>query len=113
MKLSTSGIFLILFGLVTATWLARVIIDPSTPGVNVYRFGAKWFVYTYVTAFGVLLLPFAAIFLICAIVTTFGTRNYRFALSIALVVTALWAAVGTYGFWYATCRENHSVAYCQ
>lgn len=101
-----------LLALATVAWLFSVIAQPDSAGVNVIRFGLKWFVYTYVLAASVyVLIPFTVLFAIAAPIGWLVARRQglRNAYKIAFFPTVLWTVVGSFGNWYGHYR-NQSAA---
>lgn len=56
--------------LASIAWIISILIEPDPQGVNVVRFGLKWFVYTYsMAAIVSVLMPFVPAFAIGALVS--------------------------------------------
>lgn len=94
-----------LIAVITIAWLVYVYIEPDPEGVNVARFGIKWFVYTYLMAAIVFVLtPFCFVFAVGVAINWLAFRKPKIwaAYRVAFIVAAAWAALGTYGFWYAS-----------
>jgi hypothetical protein len=94
-----------LIALITVAWLVSVFIEPDPAGVNVARFGIKWFIYTYLMAAVVyVLVPFCFVFSVGAAINWLAFRNpkYQTAYRVAFIVAAAWTALGNYGVWYAS-----------
>ena len=94
-----------LIALITIAWFVSVLIEPDPPGLNIVRFGLKWFVYTYLMAATVyVLIPFCFLFSVGAAISRLASRNptYWAAYRFAFIVATAWTALGNYGIWYAS-----------
>jgi hypothetical protein len=75
----------------TVAWAESVFIDPIGGLFN------TWLVASLTFA-----LIFLLIFVPLALVTSFRTKNYRYAYWVAFIPTAIWSVVlGPFGTWYA------------
>lgn len=72
------------------------------------------FVYTFTSATAFWLIPFLIVFAISAGINrlTSGRPNYWSIYRGCLVAAVLFWLVGSFGLYYANCRETQSVAYC-
>ena len=114
---TTARTVLQLGALTTVAWAVSVLIEPDPPGVNIFRFSLKWFVYTYAMAATVfVLIPFVTIFSVAALIYRFSfkpaERKYRTAYWLAFGAAVIWAVFLNYGNYYALCRTHHSASYC-
>lgn len=105
-----------LLTLFACSWLAAVLIDPTTPGINVNPFGLKWFVVTFLER-GLIFVggPFFLIFFALWVLTRAILRkvDYWKSYRTALYAAAIWTVLGNYGLLYGKCRSDAPIPICK
>lgn len=105
-----------LVALASVAWIISVLIEPDPRGINVVRFGLKWFVATFfIAAINFVFIPFFAVFVIGSVAIRFSSKHPKYwkMYRIAFVITFIWVLLGNYGAWYADCRQKDSIDECQ
>ena len=107
-----------IFLLATFAWAVSIIAqDDPSHGLNVPYFGAKWIAYTFTNAaIHFVLIPAGLVAIPVALFCLLRWRrpsSYWTIYRVGLVLAVIWTVAGNYGLWYGSCRQQHSIEYCQ